>query len=298
MNTATEGTENEGGEERRVPLTPRCTSSEVLPVSCPFCRHEEGLALKLITPGEAGDHLRSYEDSPMRQSRHGTPLSSSMRFSKEITGPSPLRVGDSFEKMKAKMVPLDESRPMSNLESNVDRGVVTGGLPPKPPSSVVHGEAARRPEPAHASNLAPVPMAMTPDQQCRELNRNECNTSELDLGGSATEDKGESAEAEQIATQEAAEQPIESSQDVPQVSGSSETAAETTETDTAPEGTDETQEETVAPSTENVGGESTNNAVPEMTPRRNSAAAITAVATPVGDTGRIEHDLQVVQAAA
>jgi len=74
--------------------------SEILSVDCPFCRNQH-LALKIITPGEAGDHLRSYDDSPYI-SRHNTPQNSNRAqrsggFAK-VLGPSPLKVGDSFEK--------------------------------------------------------------------------------------------------------------------------------------------------------------------------------------------------------
>lgn len=103
--------------EQSIPLTPRKTSSQRLEVECPFCRHE-GLEMKLITPGEAGNHLRNYDDSPAA-SREETPMRANA--GRGMAKPSPLKVGDSFEKMKAKMVPF--------------QGPPPGERPPLPPRS-------------------------------------------------------------------------------------------------------------------------------------------------------------------
>lgn len=136
--------------EMPIPLTPRCTSSKELPVPCPFCR-KEGLTLKVITPGEAGDHLRNYEDSPsVAQRPDGTPSNRSSRNSGANTSsggtwqpkPSPLKIGDSFEKMMSKMVPLDprlqgsqpSGQPSSQLAGHEkEKARVASGLPPRPP---------------------------------------------------------------------------------------------------------------------------------------------------------------------
>jgi len=150
--------EDDAGE-MPIPLTPKCTSSKELPVPCPFCR-KEGLTLKVITPGEAGDHLRNYEDSPSLANRpDATPSNRSSRNSGANTPsggtwqpkPSPLKIGDSFEKMMSKMVPLDPrlegSQPAGEPSSQQathekEKPRVTSGLPPRPP---------------RVSNLAPIP---------------------------------------------------------------------------------------------------------------------------------------------
>jgi hypothetical protein len=135
--------------EITIPLTPRSTSSTQLPIPCPFCR-QDGLTLKVITPGEAGDHLRSYDDSPSvsvngaghtpsrssRNSRNHTPSSSC------ATKPSPLKIGDSFEKMMAKMVPLEGGQPGQEKERSK---VAPSGRPPLPP---------RTPQPPRGSTPA------------------------------------------------------------------------------------------------------------------------------------------------
>jgi len=132
---ATPGTFDDGAEAS-IPLTPRLTSSETLSVECPHCRHEV-LEMKLITPGEAGDHLRNYEDSPAVATR--TPGRGSL--SRGLARPSPLKVGDSFEKMKAKLVPF---------ESN------SAGKPPLPPrmTTPVHRDKEVEVIP-HAVNATP-----------------------------------------------------------------------------------------------------------------------------------------------
>lgn len=123
--------------------------SAQLPNACPFCRETrkacdlpqhmldelgtvEGFQLKLVLPGGEAGMLRSYEDSPVcpgpqdRSGRlHILPGAVSV-------GPSPLRVGDSFEKMKAKMVPFEQRPPP------VSSGVVrTSSLNTTPRASVV-----------------------------------------------------------------------------------------------------------------------------------------------------------------
>jgi len=107
--------------EESIPLTPGKTSSQRLAVECPFCRHD-GLEMKLITPGEAGNHLRNYDDSPA-VSREDTPMRASAA-GRGMAKPSPLKVGDSFEKMKAKLVPFERSQ-----------GPPPGARPPLPPPS-------------------------------------------------------------------------------------------------------------------------------------------------------------------
>lgn len=288
LKTATEGSGEE--EEDRVPLTPNCTSSLMLPVSCPFCRHEDGLALKLITPGEAGEHLRSYEDSPLRLSRHGTP-SSALRRSGGLTGPSPLRVGDSFEKMKAKMIPLDESRAIPADINPVDSRTPGAARPPKPPNSSVQGESSRQPEPAQSASLAPVPMALTPvpdepralPHTVAELNLNAIDDRAAgDSGEAAITEVSQPATIEKPNNEELAQEATSASADdtapVPDMGSAQEVEA---------------QEESPSP------GDGIAAVNSETTPIRESA--IVTASTPIGDTGRIEHEMQnmqVVQAAA
>jgi len=118
-----------------IPLTPSRTATVELPIDCPFCR-QHGLGLKVITPGEAGDHLRNYDDSPGTALEDGTP-GSSRRSAHTPSGsfqvkPSPLKIGDSFEKMMAKMVPL-EDQPAAPGTSG--RTAVPAGRPPRPPAA-------------------------------------------------------------------------------------------------------------------------------------------------------------------
>jgi len=95
--------------------------SWTLPNACPFCREmrppqdlpedilaagpAEGFQLKLVLPGVAEGCLRNYEDSPAPARKHTT-LPGSVNQANVIE-PSPLRVGDSLEKMHAKMIPFE-----------------------------------------------------------------------------------------------------------------------------------------------------------------------------------------------
>merc|ERR1711959_11762 len=92
-------------------------TSALLPSACAFCREThkpqllpaslpqdpaQGFQLKLILPGVDSNALRSYEDSPGA-------LPGAVN---QLSGPSPLRVGDSFEKMKSKMIPFERPPPV------------------------------------------------------------------------------------------------------------------------------------------------------------------------------------------
>lgn len=134
--------------EMSVPLTPRCTSSTVLPVQCPFCRKDD-LELKVITGG-SGDHLRNYDDSPGIANNEGeTPSRAGNRTPNGSwlhPKPSPLKIGDSFEKMMAKMQPLQSTgapgpasgspaAPQPNPVERVNSLGRVPGRPPRPPRS-------------------------------------------------------------------------------------------------------------------------------------------------------------------
>lgn len=121
--------------------------SALLPNACAFCRESQpardlpqhmidrlgtaqGFQLKLVLPGGAEGALRSYEDSPaaQRQQLPGAAM--------DTVGPSPLRVGDSFEKMRSKMIPFERPPP---VPSGVSRGVSSNVTPRESPAGVPHG---------------------------------------------------------------------------------------------------------------------------------------------------------------
>jgi len=162
--------------------------SAQLPNACPFCRETmtatdlpkalleelgtaEGFQLKLVLAGAEGGMLRSYEDSPggsQHQDRSGRFPSLPGAVS---VGPSPLRVGDSFEKMKAKMVPFEQRPPP------VPSGVVrANSLNTTPRTSALpeglEAPADQRPMPANPVLNTPVgaarptnPFVQTPGGQ-------------------------------------------------------------------------------------------------------------------------------------
>jgi len=129
----------------------KCMISPLLPNACTFCREqhpaqrlpadkmaeagsERGFQLKLVLPGLGDGVLRNYEDTPTQPNKQ-PPLPGSLNGS---VGPSPLRVGDSFEKMKAKMVPFEK--------------------PPPGPSGVVRANA---PLPSETTPRPAIPAAST-----------------------------------------------------------------------------------------------------------------------------------------
>ena len=163
--------------EASFPLTPNCTSTKMLPLECPFCRND-GLALKVIE-ADGGDHLRNYEDSPVPADKstpsghHCEPCTPN--GSLRAIRPSPLKVGDSFEKMMSKMIPLEPAplpaRPTSREGIALPRPSSREALRPasreavkpssRPSSREALGSAARPPKPP-ARSATPVQMVTTP----------------------------------------------------------------------------------------------------------------------------------------
>ena len=171
--------------EASFPLTPNCTSTKVLPVQCPFCR-VDGMALKIIE-AECGEHLRNYSDSPAMNTR--TPGSTKSNNAQTPGGglrairPSPLKVGDSFEKMMSKLVPFNQadgkkattppSRPSSrealsrpSSREAIMRPGSREGVRPSSRESV--GSAARPPRPPRSQTPLQV-LATTPSQQLLQV---------------------------------------------------------------------------------------------------------------------------------
>lgn len=176
--------------EASFPLTPNCTSTKKLPLECPFCRND-GLSLKIIE-AEAGEHLRNYEDSPMA-ARELTPSAGHCEActpngSLRAIRPSPLKVGDSFEKMMSKMVPL-EGFQQQQANQNPPRPSSREGVPlprsrpssrealrpgsreamragSRPSSREAVGSAAKPPLPPNGVRT-PVPLVGTPGTAAR-----------------------------------------------------------------------------------------------------------------------------------
>jgi len=297
--------DSESGPIHSVPLTPRCSSSELLPVNCPFCRNE-GLGLKVITPGEAGDHLRSYEDSPMRLSRNGTP-SSAVQQSRDTPGnartkPSPLKVGDSFEKMKAKMVPLEEGRPLTVSENDeIPVRTPLPGRPPIPPSSI-HRPVSRQPALSPIAGSQPAEdslpgMPVLPDPAVAV--QSEAPTAAVEA---TSEPAAVSATEAEVAAEPTVAASTEAEIEAEAAATEAEVAAEPTVVASTEAATETTaaveQSGEVAQDQEEVAGLETPaivNPVAETPQRSSVTAAVTA--TPLGGEGRIDESVQV-QAAA
>eukprot|EP00656_Telonema_subtile_P016318 TRINITY_DN1860_c0_g1_i2.p1 TRINITY_DN1860_c0_g1~~TRINITY_DN1860_c0_g1_i2.p1 ORF type:complete len:312 (-),score=49.90 TRINITY_DN1860_c0_g1_i2:171-1106(-) len=127
--------------------------SALLPNACAFCREtrpasdlpqhmldqtgtSEGFQLKLVLPGGTGEMLRNYEDSPTVAAAHEKQHSEA---AVDVMGPSPLRVGDSFEKMKAKMVPFDRPPPVPSGVSRRGSELTTPKGSPRAVHAVLPG---------------------------------------------------------------------------------------------------------------------------------------------------------------
>merc|ERR1711959_516676 len=137
-------------------------TSALLPSACAFCREThkpqllpaslpqdpaQGFQLKLILPGVDSNALRSYEDSPGA-------LPGAVN---QLSGPSPLRVGDSFEKMKSKMVPFERPPPGP---SGVTRAAHAHVLQPENNTPRAAGPAAAATTPLTTPLVPGVPMVV------------------------------------------------------------------------------------------------------------------------------------------
>lgn len=144
--------------------------SWTLPNACPFCREikppqdlpediraagpAEGFQLKIVYPGVAEGCLRNYEDSPAPTKRLST-MSGSVKQANVIE-PSPLRVGDSLEKMHAKMIPFErvhvQPQPATEQQSTPRSGRGPGlpAMPPAQPPLTNQPAAVAAPAPALA----------------------------------------------------------------------------------------------------------------------------------------------------
>jgi len=158
--------------------------SWTLPNACPFCREikppqdlpediraagpAEGFQLKIVHPGVAEGCLRNYEDSPAPTKR----LSTSQCLKRaNVIEPSPLRVGDSLEKMHAKMIPFERVHvqpPPATDQHSTPRSGSGPGLPNMPPTQATPTNkpapvAAPAPAPAQDSCATPGPAAPADD---------------------------------------------------------------------------------------------------------------------------------------
>lgn len=140
--------------------------SEELSVECPFCRHGS-LSLKLVTPGEA-HVVRSYDDSPAVVAAAANNDSESVLLPCGMARPSPLKVGDSFEKMRAKMVPLESSSSAVLPTGSISRSAKQSGRPPVPP------RGSSTPAPSITPQVATLPNSANEDQATDALQIGEC----------------------------------------------------------------------------------------------------------------------------
>ena len=113
---------------------------------------EKGFQVKIVLPGLGDGCLRSYEDTPTQPNKQH-PIPGSVGS----VGPSPLRVGDSFEKMKSKMVPFERPPPGP---SGVTRATHAHVLQPENNTPRAAGPAAAATTPLTTPLVPGVPMVV------------------------------------------------------------------------------------------------------------------------------------------